>query len=261
MGSMSRVDATLKFRGSVMEAREAFRRLPGYLSGRLPDIHGIGKSFKIAFGVAMLDQIHKAYIVKSEGGTDDLRQKWKPLKPSTIAQRPIAPGDIGRLGIGGRGKRAYKNRVRGLLTADQDRVWRAIFYHTWNKLKLKMGDGPAKAKAAELAWAYVKKRMGAQTKLATLGTRRVLINRITDKLLASLEPGRFSGEEYSKPVDQIFETYLGGVRLGTKVEYAPRVHKLRPFWPSNYTMRPWYREATRRATEHLATQLQRLNRQ
>lgn len=258
---MSKLDATLKFRGSRMEAVEVFRRLPGYLSGRLPDVHGIGKSFKTAFGVALLDQIHRAYIVKSEGGTDDLGQKWKPLAPSTIAQRPIAPGDIGRLGIGGRGQRAYKNRVRGLLTAQQDKVWRAIFFHTYNKLRLKIGDRAAKAKAAEFAWAYVKKRMGAQTKLATLGKRDVLINRITDNLLRSLEPGTLTLDNYNKPADQIFETKLNSVRLGSKVKYAVNVHKLRKFWPdSASTMRKWYVVATARATQHLATQLQQINR-
>lgn len=256
---MPRIDATLKFRGTRMEALEAIRRLPGYISGRLPDIHGIGKQFKIAFGVSMLDQIHKAYIVKSEGGTDDLNQKWKPLKPETIAQRPIAPGDIKKLGIGGRGQRAYKNRVRGLLTAQQDRVWRAIFASTFNKLRLSLGDGAAKAKAAEFAWAYVKKRMGAQTKLATLGKRDVLINRITDRLLKSLEPGRLTGESYNKPTDQIFETRQGAVIIGSKVEYAGNVHRLRKLWPKGYTMRPWYTTATRFATANLVANLQRIN--
>lgn len=256
---MPRIDATLKFRGTKLEALEAIRRLPGYMSGRLPDVHGIGKQFKIAFGVAMLDQIHKAYIVKSEGGVDDLNQKWKPLKPSTISQRPIAPGDIGKLKIGGRGQKAYKNRVRGLLTAQQDKVWRAIFWHTYNKLRLSLGDGRAKARAAEFAWAYVKKRMGAQTKIATLGTRDVLINRITDRLLRSLEPGTLTGESYNKPTEQIFETRQGAVILGSKVKYAGNVHRLRKLWPKSYTMRPWFNVATRRATQHLVTQLQRIN--
>ena len=115
-------------KGSKRELSKAIRNLPRYIEGSLPDIYGIGRTFKAFYARALWERINRGFEIKSTGAADDTGTKWKPLSPATIAQRPLVPGERKSLGI----KRNEK--VRGLLTPQQDAVWKGIFRSTFMRL-------------------------------------------------------------------------------------------------------------------------------
>ena len=240
MAFLSKLLETPGIRG--MTPRQ-FARLPRYINGTMPDIHSLGVVFKNAFAAEMLRQIHIAFDEKSGGGTDETGLKWKPLKRETIAQRPIQPGEWKKHGILGLGRGG-----RGLLTAAQNKLWKGIFYSTWKRLALKIGDEAAKREAAKLAWAILKSQ-GAKTRLETLGDRKVPILVVSGRLSDSLEPGSVEGTAYLPPPEQLFERHWGSVTMGTKVPYAAKQHKTRPLWPSGAAMMRagWFGRAAKKA--------------
>jgi hypothetical protein len=210
----------LLFRGSKREARGVFRRLAAMLAGKVPDPQGVVSGVQLAMGAAALSQIYQAFIEKSRGGVGSDGIKWAPLKRETIAygRRTTAAE---RTAAGDRGG------PRPLLTPAQDKLWKRVFGTRLARLRLTMGEGEAKALAAKIAWAEVKK-VGGKTKLEVYGSRVVDIGRDTGRLLQSLGPGV---DGPSDNPDQVFETPPGAVVVGTNVVYAPRFHAKRPLWP------------------------------
>jgi len=169
--------------------------------------------------------------VKANGGTDSLGTKWKPLSRATIAARPVRKGEVGRFGIGGRGSKAFKNRTRGLLTPEQDNLWKGIFASTVKRLMVTLGEREAKSKAAETAWAILKSK-GAKTRLGTLGGRDVQILVNTGRLLTSYSPGRVSGGSYTPPSgDQTVIFHDFGIRITFSVPYGDATEATRPVLP------------------------------
>lgn len=234
---------TIQIKGSKRELRKAIKHLPGYISGAVPDVYGIGRTFKAFFAQAFWERVHKAYEVKSTGGADDTGTKWKPLSPATIAQRPLVPGERKSLGI----KRNEK--VRGLLTPQQDLLWKGIFASTFKRLIAQgYGAGQAKAEAGQLAWAILKK-MGAKTKLEVLGKRNVPIGIDSGDLYEATTPGKASVAGYQPPPNQKFISRRGGIEIGIKLPYATKFHKVRRIWPAAYRMRPWTTYASRKALQ------------
>lgn len=63
--------------------------MPGILSGRIPDGRGgeLARGFALRLAVTAMANVKQAFIVKARGGTDEAGDKWKPLAPSTIANR------------------------------------------------------------------------------------------------------------------------------------------------------------------------------
>jgi len=229
-------------------ATAALRKLPRYVNGTLPDIKSYGKVFKNYFAHALLEKIHDAFVIKSIGGTDETGLKWKPLKRETIAQRPLQPGEAKQRGI------QYLGRSgRGLLTAQQNKEWKGIFWSVYKRLVLKIGEAAAKAEAAKQAWAIMKSR-GAKTKLDVLGGRNVPILIVSGRLEKSLRPGSVDGTEYRPPAEQVFQRHWGGVTIGTEVEYAAKQHKTRPLWPTTAAMTRsgWLKAAIRTAFNQVA---------
>lgn len=80
---------SIKTRLSRGKVSGFFRGLPAILSGHAPDPHGIRDTFLAAFIKSMFQSIHTAYVAKSKGGTDDLGNSWKELKPSTVRYRQL----------------------------------------------------------------------------------------------------------------------------------------------------------------------------
>ncbi|MHA1663252.1 MAG: hypothetical protein ACTSVR_08370 [Candidatus Thorarchaeota archaeon] len=201
--------------------------------------------FKAFLVQVLMERIYREYKVKSEGGTDSLGLKWKPLARSTIAQRPLKRGDISRFGIGGRGERAYKRRTRGLLTSSQDKVWRGIFASNFERLVGELGTAEAKARAATLAWAILKSR-GVQTKLSILGDRKPLIMINTGRLLRSFAPGTVMGDTYIPPNgDQVVTVTPSGVRIDFRVPYGEAAMSERPVLPPGSSV--WVEESIQEA--------------
>lgn len=239
----------IQVRGNKAEIIKSLQRIPMMLSGKANDPNRLNQVHHVAYGRALLEKIHEAFLIKSAGGTDEMGYKWPPLKPETIAARPVAKGDLKKLGAGGR-------RVRGLLTPEQDRIWRGIFASTLKKLVAKGMDlEKAKAKAAKIAWAILKAR-GALTKLMVLGRRKVPIGIVSGDLERSLSPGKISSNyTYSRPKHQIFEVEAKQIRIGSDLIYASRFHRKRRLWPAKAKMGPWQKYAAKKATASLAAYL------
>lgn len=231
------------FRGTRNQARSLVYRLVQMLSGREPDTGGVARGVFLAVGFAALSSIKDDFIVKSRGGVGADGVKWKPLTREYLAYgRRFGPGEAARLKKGaglGRANRLAPGGKKGLLTVDQQKRWNQIFARTLARMLLSLPEGEAKARAAQIAWAQLK-REGAKTKLEVYGTRIVDINRDTGILFNSLSPGELSGEgpaaTYSKPGgdggdQQIFQTIGNGVIVGTNVAYAAAVNKIRPIVP------------------------------
>lgn len=258
---MPQVVSHIRWKGSRQQLEAVIRRIPAYIANTTPDVYGIGRNFKVIYGHALLTKVHQAYLIKSTGAADELGNRWKPLTRQTIAQRPIARGEIGKLGLGGRGQKAFALRTRGLLTPAQDKRWRGIFASTFHRLMRKgESEGKAKILAAKIAWAILKSQ-GAQTKLAILGSRHVPIMIDTERLIDSLTPGTLSKDgTYNKPREQIFETKVGTIALGSKVPYYKYVSKTRPIFPSRNKMNKWHIFATQLARNSIITKLEELAR-
>lgn len=217
------------YRGTTSDLAALFGKLNAALAGQANGYESYVRPVMDLIGVALLSQIQQAFIVKSRGGTGSDGIKWEPLKPETIAQRRIGPGDL--LAIGVKGTKIPAGRVRGLLTQDQDARWKKIFHQVYMRNVFELGDTAAKAKAGATAWTVLKAE-GAQTKLMVLGGRTVDILRDTGVLFRSLSPSRAGFE----PEGQVFEIGPGEVTVGTNIHPyhhrgIPNKLPARPFWP------------------------------
>ena len=232
--------AKIYFRGSWEEAKEAVATVVRSVTGSSQDKANLARSVFTAIGLQALSDIKDDFVRKAGGATGEDGVTWKKLSRKYLAYgRRFGDGEAAGLKRGaGLGP---GNQHRGLLTEAQDKRWKQIFASRLARLSASMGFGEAKARAAQIAWAQLK-REGAKTKLMVYGDRQAEILRDTGVLLESLSPGQFSpGEsEYSPPADQIFDLTSSGVIVGTNVPYAA-VHQngskkknipARPFLPT-----------------------------
>jgi hypothetical protein len=247
------------FRGSRYAARQLAYRFVGMLTGREADSQGLARGVFATLGYAALSDIKDDFVRKARGGTGEDGVTWPKLSPKTIAYgRRFGPGEKSRLkraaGLGRANSKAPGGRP-GLLTAAQLKQWKAIYRSVLARLMVTMGEGAAKAQAARIAWAKLKKA-GAKTMLDVYGARQVDILRDTGVLLNSLSPGELGGAAgsitYSPPSAdggeaQVFKLFESGVIVGTTVPYA-RDHQEgdparnlppRPFLPTHGIPPAW----------------------
>ena len=239
-------EITIPLTGSKRDIKAYVRQLPAILTGRASDPQGLGRMFKTLFAVNLFERISRAYAVKASGGTDDLGDKWAPLKRETIAQRPVGRAEKKALGITGR-------RERGLLTPAENQRWKGIFASVFRRLAPRVGEDEAKKIAARMAWAILK-REGAMTKLSVLGGRNVLILRNKDRIFRSLSVGTFlfagnGAMNYRPGPDQILEIEGGSLVMGSRVPYSGHVHKRRRLWPRS--IRKWIVDSLSAAANEL----------
>lgn len=234
--------------------RAQFRKLPEIISGKQPDVNGIGRVFKSYFAYHWFEKVRQAYIKKSQGGTDENGIRWTPNAPSTIARRPMRESDM-RL-VRGKSVSPVDERVRGLLTPAQDALWRAIFRSNYLRLLSRESPGAAKARAAQIAWGILK-RMGAQTKFDVLSKRNLPIGISSGALLQACSPGVVTGSIYNPPPGQKIQYRNGGMDFKITVPYSDDFHKKRPIWPAAYKAKNWIKYAARKALEATAAQIAR----
>lgn len=243
------------FRGNRMQARQVARRLKDALIGRASDPHGLARGVFIAVGLAALSDIKDDFVRKADGATGEDGNTWPPLSREYLAYgRRFGKGEQTALKTAaglGKANRFAPGNNKGLLTAAQKKLWGKIFARSYQRFLLSLPEREAKARAAQIAWAELK-RLGARTKLDVFGSRKVQILRDTGVLLNSLSPGEMTATGYSKPSgdggdDQIFTTIANGVIVGTTVPYAA-VHQNgnpakgippRPFLPVQEAPRVW----------------------
>lgn len=212
-------------RVSTREALSIIRELTDGLSGRT--INNVHQAFWSGLTYAFMEAIHDAFMTCSAGRTDRYGRKWKPLSRHTIAyHKPITLAEKQDKGLTG-GK-----KYRGLLNRQQDALWRGIFKSTYLRLvKNGVSEAAAAQQAGQRAWAVLKAR-GAPTKIGLFGKRKVPILITTGALEKSLRPGVLTKYAYRPPQHQIAEASTRGLRLGTEIPYADRVHKVRPILPN-----------------------------
>lgn len=213
-------------RATRAEIRQAMACIPAGAFGGF-GARSIADQMMERCGLAALGHIHKAFITKARGGTDEAGESWKSLSPKTI---------VGRRGNRTRTekKRAKEGNDRPsvALNARQRDRWWDVYRQQLARFK---GN---KSAAARNAWTILKSE-GAQTLLSKYGNRKVDILRDTGILLNSLSPGTDSN-------DQVFRIGRGEVIVGTNVPYAIIHHignshvpqrRLWPEprkWPSNW---------------------------
>lgn len=218
----------LQYRGTVESARGLALELVQTLAGEVPDRYGIARGVYWALGQAALTDIKRDFIRKARGHTGEDGRKWPALSREYLAYgRRFGKTEQAKLkkaaGLGKRHSFAPGGN-KGLLTKEQLAQWRYLFATKYARLALSMNDGEAKARAAQYAWAVMKRR-GAKTKLEVFGNRTVEILRDTSILLNSISPGELTPAGYEKPTEpggdqQIFDLFAGGVIVGTNVPYA-----------------------------------------
>lgn len=232
------------FRGNREEVRDAIIGVVRAVTGNAAEHAALARQIHTAIGIAALSDIQQDFIRKARGDVGEDGVKWPRLTAKYLAYgRRFGRGEQAGLKRGagfGRAHRLAPGQNKGLLTVSQLKQWRAIFSRLLRRFASSMDIGEAKAKAAAIAWAVLK-RMGAKTKLEVFGNRPHEILRDTGVLLNSLSPGELApdGIGYDPPEDQIFRAIRGGVIVGTNVPYAS-VHQrgnakkkipARPFLP------------------------------
>jgi phage gpG-like protein len=218
----------IAFRGTSEDARRAIKQVFGQLTGKTPDHGGLARSVFYALGFQALSDVSEAFIVKSQGGTDEAGISWPPLSKKYLAYgRRFGRGEKAALkrdaGLGRQHHRGIGGNA-GLLNAQQQKRWKHIFAKNLTWLAARYDIGTAKGIAAGMAWNQLKAE-GAKTMLEVYGNRKVDILRDTGVLFNSISPGYFDGNDYEKPhreggEQQVFTALADGIIVGTNVPYA-----------------------------------------
>lgn len=180
--------------------------------------------------------IHRAYLMKARGGTDDLGNSWKPLKEVTIKRK------LGRFRIRQELPRSgpvFQGRQRALFVK-----LRSVLLSRYRAM---MPASQAEALATSRAGELLAKRQLAGTNVGLLdpGFVPVMVDR--GRLLASFVPGTVdrSGAYIESNSDQRAEISPAAIRIGTKVPYAASADRERPIIPANAAA--WFPKAVERA--------------
>lgn len=210
------------------------------LYGEVPKYRSVNTTYTAILAREIMIRLNRSFWARAKRGADDLGNTWKPLAPATHAYKPLSPIE----------KNTYEidNKLtRGLLTPEQDKLWRTIFARIYSRLtKRGMGEKEAKKQAAERAWGVLKAK-GART-LLNLG-------RITDtnirygRLVAATKPGSVANNRYYPPKNQkVTVGPRGRVKIEFAIPYIKQVDAVRPVVPSNIDQ--WIIEAHEIAIEN-----------
>src|SRR5690349_8330467 len=105
----------IRYHGSVQDFRRTLRALVDGLAGRSNEYPDHVRRIKIAVGLAALECIQEAFIVKADGGMGDDGVVWPALKKATIAARAVGPSDKANLKAMGikKGPKGFSARAQG----------------------------------------------------------------------------------------------------------------------------------------------------
>lgn len=205
------------YRGTRQDLLLQVAQLSAILSGRAADATGIAKAFLMAIGYAALADIRDAYVKKARGGTDAMGVRWAPLRPRTIANRRVGPGDRNNANVQA-WEQARKRELRRI-----QREFERQEGDLYDRFLLSMDAAEARRRARQIASRRATEQTG-MTKIQALGSRNVEILRDTGVLMNSLTPGVLSASgssmTYSPPSGeggqhQVFKIGPGEVIVGT----------------------------------------------
>lgn len=215
------------------------RTLPGRLAGNRgfnsDTLHG---RISAAMAHEFFKLVTESYKAKASGGRGEDGIQWRRNKRRYVAYGKGTKGSRAgrgqmpnnRLGgPGGEREGLGRGRGTGELDAATLREWWSKYLPERNRLLgLGMGMKLAKARAAQFAYS---KLVGYETKLETMGDRKVKIGVSRGALQKSLEPGSKWATKPQRP-NQILQTGGGRLVVGTKCKHAQYFHAKRKLWPA-----------------------------
>lgn len=166
---------TLHVGYSEADCQRRIAQLPDVLSGRVRDATGAANLVWRKVGECLLEQIHDAFMKKSEGGTDAMGVKWPELSPATLLKRQgVSPAEFKarlkalpahkqkqlkqRAGELARRQFARDPKARRAAMNDLDAKRQAgtlsVKQYRQKRDKLVKGDAPASLKKQALAGAF-----------------------------------------------------------------------------------------------------------
>lgn len=233
-------------RASRAEVEAALRNLPRLTTGSPGGAGGFVRALQVRIGLALLQHIKDAFIVKARGGTDVCGDKWAPLSKHTIAYSRLHPdakkGNVGmrRHKLPGGGTIGHNPaRLKGLLhrvdylgrknpgLSGYHPSWelsqknRERWWALYRKFKAKYGGD--KRRAAATAWVVLKTEGKIDTIMSKFGNMQVDILRSTDLLFNSLSPGAKADSAPMFPPHvekQVFRNEPGDVIVGTNRKWS-----------------------------------------
>lgn len=216
---------SVRFKGSKADALRRIREIVKEVSNSSSATSDAQVVTEVV-SFALIQKVKAEFIVKARGGSDEAGITWLKLSKAYLAYgRRFGRGEQAALKKGaglGKGNRFAPGGKTGLLTADQYRRWKKIFWITFIKMKWHgKSDGEAKSIAAAVAWKKLKEA-GAKTKLEVYGNREVEMMRDTGNLLGSLN----------------HDPLPGAVRIRFFAPYAVPALSRRPAWPIGDTEIP-----------------------
>jgi len=218
----------LKYEGDVDELIEELSSMPFVVFGTGAK-EDFGRIVMTAIGFAAISDLHKSFVTKSRGGTDEMGVKWPKLSPVTIANRKVGKDDVfrgrsakGGAFVGGRyyhgGQYLPKNTIQ-----EREKIRKAEFRKALKRLMVSMPEADARARAERVAQHRTTQLTGL-SKLHALGSRDVEILRDTGVMLSTLTPGVFrmskDSVSYDPPDGQIFNVSADKVVIASS---DPRV--------------------------------------
>lgn len=214
-------------RASRRDVEAAIRSTGKLVSGGAGGANGLVRQLQTRVGLALLERVRDAFIVKARGGTDETGEHWKPLSKRTVAYTRRHPG-------------LPKNRPfwkyhpsYGLKQKERDRWW-----ELYRRFKGKYGGD--KHRAAAAAWTVLKSEGCSPTLMERYGDTPVEILRDKGLLLNSLSPGADPDSAPASPPkqpNQVFRNGVGEVMVGTNRKHCLTHHKgtdripQRRLWP------------------------------
>jgi hypothetical protein len=227
---------------------EKATRLIQQLTGDKPTPGEVDQSgsFWAHFAQEFFSLVHRSYLVRSRGSSDDLGQSWQPLKPKTIRRKLKLAKRHKRVPASQR--KFLKSRLRS-----GERIWGFIYSRAFSRLSATMGQRAAHLEATRIAWGVVQSL--GHTPAIDPPTRGQSVPIMIDsgRLIRSYSPGRARGNVYDHPQEQVFRHEGQLVTVGTMVPYAEYAEKTRPVLTQDCG--PWISRALRKAVSSLAGRL------
>ncbi len=162
---------SIRYTGSRAELAKEFYRLSRCLTGKERDPSGAVDWLLIKVGLVLLGRIKEAYVVKSEGGTDEMGIKWPPLSPVTLALRRKVTG-----------KKSVEKLQSKFKTLKAERAQQVLEQSA--KLMAVMSGGNRKDKQHAMYLLEQKRKKGTISQTQYKQIRRVLDGKLTPQKIA-----------------------------------------------------------------------------
>ena len=232
------------------KVKELVAHMVRALGGQDADRWGFRERYWGAYAHSIFSSVFKAFLVKSQHGTDELGNNWEDLKLKTKAYGRMDARSGFQL-FDNRAVRHPDLRVRPTLPPNINRQWAGFWLGNfrWYSLNKSGKNEYSKRLAGKFAWGYFKSK-GYPTLLELTASLDLPILNSTGTLQRSLFPAPLSRGVYF-PIDpnQVYKPRGTTLTIGTKVPYAEYVTMKRNIWPDNTSV--WHKRASVAARDAL----------